>query len=325
MTTQRVAGLDASAPPSLPELYYPFESRLSPHAIEVEGDNWIWLKRHGLLSSPAASTRVRAAEFGKLAARAYPEASLETLRLAAAWASWLFLRDDRCDEEGLGTEPALLKSWSDEHLRILAGTTRKRSTDPLAMARSDLGRRLLAKGGTRWMVRFLSDVQDYFEGSVWEAENRKARRVPALRTYIRLRDVTGAVKTCFHFYELSRANVLPIQARQDPALTRLMTLANRVICWSNDLFSAEKELAQGDVHNLVIVLQNHLHVSSTDATQHAVRMHDAAVRAFIGLQERFLKSNTEPSAAAFVTALEGWMRANVDWSVETGRYRSLAS
>jgi len=94
-----------------------------------------------------------------------------------------------------------------------------------------------------------------------------------------------------------------------------MRLANRAICWSNDLFSIHKELAHGDVHNLAIVLQHESALSIGDAVAAAVRMHDDAIRQF----ERD-EPGLPPAMHRFVDALKGWVRANLDWSIETGRY-----
>ena len=98
-----------------------------------------------------------------------------------------------------------------------------------------------------------------------------------------------------------------------------MRLANRAICWSNDLFSVHKELAHGDVHNLAIVLQHEEAVTLHEAVAHAAEMHDDAIRAFEHHEQR-LRETTSPDIHRFVDALKGWVRADLDWSIETSRY-----
>lgn len=290
----------------IPPLHCPFPSRISPHAAALEANNLAWLSL-SKLAAPAG------AQFGRLAARAYPDAPLELLNIAAAWATWLFLRDDRCDEGGIAGDPAAMRALADHHIDILAGQRSSRTDEPLTLALADLRERMLGHGGGKWLARFAANVQDYLDASVWEAENRASRRVPDVDTYTRLRDLTGAVKTCFDVFELIEGP-LAIDARSDPRLAKLMQLANRAICWSNDLFSIAKELEHGDVHNLVIVLQHRTGLPLEDAIRTAVRMHDHAVREF----EELAPGPHEH----YVTALKGWIRANVDWSIETGRYRT---
>jgi 5-epi-alpha-selinene synthase len=142
--------------------------------------------------------------------------------------------------------------------------------------------------------------------------------VPDVTTYVRLRDLTGAVKTCFDIFELMEGS-LAIDARYDERVARLTSLANRAICWSNDLFSIHKELAHGDVHNLAIVLSHELALSLGDAVAHAAHIHDEAVRE-LEHEAAELSATAPAGVRRFVDALKGWVRANVDWSIETGRY-----
>ena len=302
----------------IPSLYCPFASRISPHADALEAANLAWLVRLHLVPAGSAAALVDRARFGRLAARAYPDASLDMLGIAAAWATWLFLRDDQCDEGGIASDASAMRVLSDHQIDVLAGQ-RPRGNDPLTAALVDLRERMLAHGGGRWMSRFLANVQDYFDASVWEADNRAHGRIPDVETYIRLRDLTGAVKTCFDIFELVEGP-LAIDARYDAHLSRLMQLANRAICWSNDLFSIHKELAHGDVHNLVIVLQHASNLPLRDAITVAARMHDDAIRAFAHHEQRLIEGDAPPSMRRFVAALQGWVRANLDWSIETGRY-----
>lgn len=300
---------------AIPPLYCPFTSRISPHAEALESANLEWL---GLRKLVPPGTPLHRARFGRLAARAYPDATLEQLAIAAAWASWLFLRDDQCDEGGLTCDPSAMRVLSDHQIDVLASQLPRGEADPLTAALMDLRERMLAHGGGRWMARFLANVQDYFDASVWEAGNRADRRVPDLATYIRLRDLTGAVKTCFDMFELIDGP-LAIEARHDARIVHLMQLANRAICWANDLFSIHKELAHGDVHNLVIVVQHELQVSLDKAVARAAAMHDTAIREF----ETHEQQVHEPHLRRFVDALKGWIRANFDWSIETGRYSEV--
>jgi Terpene synthase family 2, C-terminal metal binding len=304
-----------------PALHCPFASRISPFHTQVEADNLAWLKQFGFAPTGVAQARLCAAAFGRLAARAYPDASVDGLRIAAAWASWLFLWDDRCDEEGIGRDPQAMRALSLEHLDVLTGRKSPRSGDRLAAALSDLSERMIAKAGVSWMVRFLNSTADYFEATAWEAENRRWRRVPDIATYVRLRDLTGAVKTCFDIHELADGGTLAVQARSHPVLSRMMQLANRAICWSNDIFSVDKELRHGDCHNLVLVIAHNTQVSLHEAVVSAARMHDAAVHSFERLEARLARNHQVPAlASGYVQALKGWMRANLDWSIETGRY-----
>ena len=63
------------------------------------------------------------------------------------------------------------------------------------------------------------------------------------------------------------------------------------------------------------MLHRETNVSLQDAVGAAARMHDDVVRSF-----EHHAALVAPQQRYFVDALEGWIRANVDWSIETGRY-----
>jgi hypothetical protein len=238
--------------------------------------------------------------------------------VAAAWASWLFLRDDVCDERG--DRVADVSRRNAVQLEVLSGYARPASGDPFAAAVADLRDRMIALGGAAWMSRFLGNVQDYFEACSWEAANRACGVVPDLETYVRMRDLTGAVRTCFDIYELVGGGPLPVEVRSAPLVREIMTLGNRMICWSNDIFSADKERAHGDYHNLVLILER-AGATHEDAVGEASAMHDALVDDLARSEAELARTPTLWRAAApVVRATKGWVRANLDWSVETGRY-----
>jgi len=61
------------------------------------------------------------------------------------------------------------------------------------------------------------------------------------------------------------------------------------------------------------------------AMRSAAEMHDGLVADFLALEERIAADAAIASSARpFIEALKGWVRANIDWSIETGRYRDAA-
>lgn len=314
----RAGVVEGKRPPALPALRCPYAGRVSPHRDWVEDENLDWLRRFGLVPGEAGAVRARRAMFGSLAARAYPTAEPEGLAVAAAWASWLFLRDDVCDTGG--DQAVDMRRRDESQLRVLSGYAVPARDNPFETSLADLRTRMVALGGASWMSRFVGNVQDYFEACAWEAENRARGVVPDLDTYVHMRDLTGAVRTCFDIYELVDGGPLPVEVRNAPAVRSIMTLGNRMICWSNDIFSADKERAQGDFHNLVLILERSCG-RAEDAVGVAAGMHDALVDELAADEARLEPiADRLPAAGPLLGAVKLWVRANLDWSVETGRY-----
>ncbi len=107
-------------------------------------------------------------------------------------------------------------------------------------------------------------------------------------------------------------------------MRRLTVASHRVVCWANDLASLKKELASGDVHNLVMVMARAEDLGLQEAVDRVARMHDAEVRTFVSLSSRLpsFEAVVDEHLGRYVAVLQARMRGNLDWSREAARYRS---
>ncbi len=316
---------------SVPELYCPFPPAMNPAAEAVQDHTLAWARKHALVRDEAAYERLRRSRFGYLAARAYPEATLSRLSIASDWNTWLFVMDDECDESGIGRRPKRLGILHRRLNGLLTGDAIPRLRErpgridvPLSHALCDLRDRMRALMTRAWMTRFVQSVVEYFESSEWEAENRERGLWPDAATYIRMRPYTGGLYTDIELIELTEGIDLPIVVRNHPALERLALLTNNVVCWSNDIFSLQKERAHRDMHNLALILHHHEGITEQAAVDRVAELIKGQVQRFIALEARLPQFGPSIDVAVrrFVAVLRAWMRGNLDWSRETGRYRS---
>ncbi|WP_437573280.1 terpene synthase family protein [Sorangium sp. So ce887] len=275
------------------------------------------IKRNGALSL------ARPIEYGLLAARAYPKAERERLQIAADWVSWLFLMDDECDETGVGGDPELLMCMHERLLAVLRGAPPSTNDHRLVRSLHDLRTRMAQCDSSAWLARFAHAVEEYFTANRWEAKNRLLGVIPSVSDYQAMRAHTGAVFACFELTQITDGIRLPVEVRQHVGVQRLALLANCAICWCNDILSVNKESRQGDVHNLVIVLQNERRLSNDEAVREAVRVHNETVRAFVEQATALDGFGPEVDAelSRYIDCLRCWMRANLDWSWTALRYR----
>ncbi len=105
-------------------------------------------------------------------------------------------------------------------------------------------------------------------------------------------------------------------------MKRLTEASSNVVCWSNDVLSLEKELAHGDVHNLIIVLREATGIPLEEAAKRVVEMHNAEVRDFIALAPDLpsFGDTLDANLSRYISILQARMRGNLDWSLESGRY-----
>lgn len=325
----------------LPPIHCPFPSAVSPHAEAVHQHTLAWVERHALVTDARALERLRASKFGWLAARAYPHAPLDRLAIVSDWNTWLFMIDDQCDEHGIGKRPQRLATLHAKCLQVLAGGKRepqhpttaqfppheRRSGEnhadlPLLRALEDLRERLQAIVACDWMARFLHSVSEYFESSVWEAENRAHGGWPEPATYIRMRPYTGGLYTDIELIEPVERITLPLAVRKHPHLQRLALIANNVVCWSNDIISLQKEHAHHDRHNLALIFHRHYGLTIQEAVDRVAKLTEAQMRHFIALESRMpgFGVGLDAGVRRFVAVLRAWMRGNLDWSYDSGRY-----
>ncbi|MGH8534212.1 MAG: terpene synthase family protein, partial [Gammaproteobacteria bacterium] len=192
----------------------------------------------------------------------------------------------------------------------------------LLRALHDLCERLRACMPRPWMMRFAYGVADYFEACEWEARNRAQGIWPEPTVYMQMRPYTGALYPLLDLIEITEGTVLPLSVRKHPLFQDLIGITRNVICWSNDIFSLEKERAHHDLHNLVLILQRHDGLSLQEAVDRVAELTGGQVRRFIEL-EALLPSFGAPLDAdvrRFIAGLRSWMRGNLDWSYESGRY-----
>ncbi len=298
----------------------PFEPLTNPHEAALDDYLYEWAGGHGLLG-PGVERVLRASRFSALTARAYPRAAPPQLELVGAWTIWLFLQDDRCDEARLGRSAGALRREADGYARVLQRAAAPAT--PLEAALADLRDRLAALAAPGCTSRFVEAAQAYLDACVWEAQNRELGRAPDLATYKRMRLHTGGVNTCLALIEVTDDVRLPLEARSHPTLAALGEAANNVICWSNDAFSVDKEMRQGDVHNLVILTMRERGAPLDEAVAEVARWHDAEVRRFLELEAALpsFGGAHDGDVGRYVAALKAWMRGNVDWSKLSGRYR----
>ncbi len=308
--------------PLFPNLYCPFAAAVNRHVELVDRQTVLWASQFNLVPNDHAYRRLEATQLGWLAARTHPDAPLEELQLVADWCAWLFVRDDYCDEPGIGRQPERFTALHNDLLRLLQGAPCAVDAAPLARSLCDLRDRTRAKASAVWMDRFSQHVATFFAAGAWEATNRARGITPDVTNYINMRPHTSGMYAFVELSAMAERIDLPPAVRAHPTLERLTFLATIVACWMNDLVSFGKELQQGDVHNLVLTLRYKYHLTLQEAVERAAALHDAEVRAFIDLEQRLPVFGVALDARVqqYISLLRSMMRGNLDWSYTTGRY-----
>ncbi len=309
-----------------PLLMSPYPPTLSPYEKPAQDGTIDWLVRYGIVCSKGVEDRVRRQGWTRCMARCYPNASLVDLQWISDWVSWIFLFDDQNDEaeQGRGTER--LTECRPLLLDIMRGGSAQDGNHML-QAWHDLWARIRPRVDPDWLERLTQQHDDYFLACIWEASNRESGIIPDTNTYLLKRLDSGAVYPCLTIIEFVGQLKLPEDVLCHPVVSDLSRSTNNLICWSNDIVSLEKELKNGDMHNLVIALSNEHQISLQQATDKAVVMHDTEMEHFDALVNQVPRFSTEIDIdlQTYIDGLKFWIQGNLDWSFESQRYGATSS
>jgi hypothetical protein len=317
---------------SIPALYCPFNSQISPYASAVEAHTTDWVKRFQLHD---AINGYGDAKFAYMTSRFYPTAEFGRLCLANDLLVLLFLMDDIFDNRDDDAQQpdnlrkllyACLGVLQDGHTYALHQGHATMSTGHLNLlaALTDVWKRVQACTSLRYQQLFIQDMQKLFNAVNWQNQNVNAARMPSVADYIESRPLIGGAHIAATLIELAEQVHLPEDIINHKKLLTLTMLCGHLGCWANDLYSLGKELEQGDTHNLVLVMREERQLQIEEAINETVRLHNQEMiqfeRIFHSLPSFDDKTDEEVYRYAFCLAMI--LRGNIDWSLQdTSRYQ----
>jgi hypothetical protein len=312
---------------ALPQWPLPMSLQVNPVIEEAVQRHHAWLYEHGL-----ADQLIKVGA-GRVAAHAYPRADIDTLCLASDWTAWYLHFDDYFDESPLGGSAVLARTTVDSMRDLLGHPHQPPPVDyrmPLERTRNAFGD-LLARTCevmTPLQYRiFTSHLEAYFDSLVTEADNRERHAVLQIDDYCALRRNTGPCLPLVDLVELAESIRLPQTFYASPLFEQLLNTTADITSWINDVFSAVKELEQGDNHNLILVIQRAARTSLAEATRLAIahisdhlRLLDSAQGELAAQRETGLITPTGHDA---IERWIGGLRAllhHSDWYIQNQRY-----
>lgn len=308
----------------IPKLLCPFKPAIHPRIDQVERAALErWARRMDLRPDDREYARLESAHFAILGGRCHPTTSLEKLNLIVDYYIWLFLWDDLFDlrREGELVKPEEVRWHIHRAMQVFQGA-KAPAGDPLLEALEDVLQRLESCMGSAWLERFAEHHRAYFDTTVQESIVCNSGRMPDVATYTAMRRNTCGVYMVEDLIELAEGVRLSPRVWSHPLIEQLMATTANIIAWANDVFSLGHELRDGNGFNLIPCIMQERGVSLEEGMEIAAQMHDSEVRNFLQLIQQLPSFGEEDEALKrFVHGQKLWMRANVDWSALTERYR----
>jgi hypothetical protein len=303
------------------ELYCPFPAEKNPWAPAAQQQSLDWALEMGLVTPGPLLQRLERARFAELEANAFPRAPLELLTLATEWVTLFCALDDFVETSGLGVLG--LSGYLSSALVAFRGTVHGHR-EPLLQAFGDIGARLRRLGGDALAEEFGVELEGIFAAFVWEEINRQNTVLPDFAGYRIMRTTTVGLRPHFVLSEAIGPKARPSD-RDEEVLHELERITCRAVGWANDIFTYEKELAAGEVHNIVAVLMRTERLPLREALARARALHDEEVCSFLQLQARLTSATGDAATQYRVLHLRHWISGHLDWARQNGRYRPGAA
>jgi 5-epi-alpha-selinene synthase len=327
--------MPAIAPPTCP-----FPDRISPYAQQAEEHLRAYLHRCGVFRTAAAADYYADSRLGFLTAQIYPDALPERLLVLAEWYGVWTVFDDQLEKLADSRPPEATSVVAEAMLSWLPPSGAEPGLEnaaeaqvPFAAGFGGTWARLRSGTTPAWQSRFRRHTTEYLDGCRWEAANRHAGVVPDLSDYITRRRRFGGIRMAMDLSEYGRGYELAPAVHADPLVQELLDVLGDITLWGNDLFSVSVDREEGNLSNLVFVLQQHHDCGVPEAAEAVSRMLDERLARLRALEAalpdwyrvRGLDSDERAHVGYFVTGIHTWISGNVYWSLQNPRYRTARS
>ena len=270
-----------------------------------------WLRRMGALEDRGARKRLAALNLPLFGGAPFPYASTETLDLAMRFAALATLHDDEAERTGV--------SWADEVALALESHLAS-DRGRFLPAWADLGRAWRGRMSPRWCCRHAEHMHRWL--ATVEEEVHVRRSPVTLDEHMALRAVTAGMLPTLDLLEVVLGFELLAQHHEHLLHRELVSIACRLVAWTNDLASVEADDAKG-LPNAVALLARERNVS----LRRAARLAEDECCALVAEFDRL-----EPDAEVLGAPHPAWRRAArhavygfAAWHAAADRYRKTGA
>jgi germacradienol/geosmin synthase len=329
-------------PLPLPELVMPFPVRTSPHIDDARHYSVGWARDMGFFDSvPGVEAggvwdedRFIGIDLAHCAAMIHADADPEQLNLSTDWLSWGTYGDDYFPIVfGATRDLSAAKLCSDRLSAFMPVDDDALVPDPtnqLERGLADLWRRTTEPMSTDARLKFRDTVEQMTASWVWELTNQAQNRIPDPIDYIEMRRRTFGSDMTASLARLAHPDTVPREIYQTRVMHELDTAAQDYACFTNDLFSYQKEIEfEGEVHNLVLVIENFLGVDRLRARDIVADLMKARMEEFEHIiakdmptmfDEHDLDEEVRTILTQHADDLKEWMSGILEWHRNCVRY-----
>ncbi|MEV8632473.1 germacradienol/geosmin synthase [Streptosporangium sp. NPDC051023] len=325
----------------LPGFHMPYPVRTSPHLETARRHAVGWARRMGMFDAvPGVEAggvwderRFLGFDFAHCASMIHADASREQLDLSSDWLAWGTYGDDYYPLVFGSAGGLAAARLSNERLPafmpIDAGATPE-PANPIERGLADLWRRTAEPMDEAARRHFRATIETMTASWLWELDNQAQNRVPDPVDYVEMRRRTFGSDLTMSLAKLAHYDAVPPEIYRTRTMRELETAAQDYATFTNDLFSYQKEIEfEGEVHNLVLVVENFLDVDRLTARDVVADLMTARMRQFEHLvthdlpallDELDLDERVRGILTRHADGLKEWMSGILEWHRRCVRY-----
>ncbi|KAK2728947.1 terpene synthase metal-binding domain protein [Colletotrichum kahawae] len=265
----------------------------------------------------------------------YPYASCDRIEALTSFQAWMFIIDDMLDQYSLvhkfdfASLHVMLADCRDfvERSLNVANTT---ETAPLqykdhdAVVSFDEYAQAVCKSysdNRPYRARIAKEAIATLDGYRQEALNRYAGRIPTLEEYLGYREASSCIMQVAVNLEFANGISLPEEVMESEEMRELYRAAVAVVWVVNDIVSLRKEIKEGFVENLVVLLSYGNVQKGIDGAVARLEREVAAVNeASEAAARRFADTPHKYHVSLLARNCKNMCMANCLWSMRTPRY-----
>ncbi|WP_434449751.1 terpene synthase family protein [Lentzea sp. E54] len=312
----------------------PFPLGMAPHLDQCREEVIAWSEEVGLHGEGIwDEAKNRRFDLALASVCMDPDGTPSELFLSAAWLTWGTYGDD-------------YYPWVFGRLKDLAGlkhqTARLKQCMPLDLVQTvvpanaterslaDLWQRTAAPMPQSFREEFRKAVDAMLDAWAWEVVNIQQNRIPDPVDYLEMRRSTFGSELTTSLSRFSHSTTVPPEIWRTRVVQTMERSAMDYTFMVNDTISYLKEIQyEGEVHNMVRVVENFLGVSQPRAFEITFKLMDARMGQFVRAVETdlpklfddlSLDSATRAALTRYADELKDWIVGVTHWHVETSRY-----
>ncbi|HEX8869175.1 MAG TPA: terpene synthase family protein, partial [Lentzea sp.] len=185
-------------------------------------------------------------------------------------------------------------------------------------ALADLWQRTAEPMTPAFRSTFRDTIDVMLDSWVWEVVNMHFNRIPDPIDYVEMRRSTFGSELTTSLSRFSHSATVPPELWETRVVQTMERSAMDYCTMLNDVFSYRKEIQhEGEVHNIVRVIENFLGVSQARAFEITYALMDARLGQFV----RAVGELPESAALTrYADELKDWIVGIIHWHEETSRY-----